>query len=106
MSIVRIRSSPGGVDQYGDPIPSTETRKVIAGAFVGPRESNDLSDAGRVGVIVGLSLFAPYDADIVKTDEIEVDGVRFTIDGEVGRWRHPLTGWEAGLTAALERVEG
>jgi hypothetical protein len=104
--IVRLRKSPGGVDQYGDPIPSTETRKVIAGAFVGPRESSDLSDAGRVGVIIGLSLFAPYDADIAKTDDIEVDGERFTIDGEVGRWRNPFTAWEAGLTAALKRVEG
>lgn len=105
-AIVRVRSTPGGTDAYGDPIASAETRVALPLAFVAPRESSDLSDRGRQGVLVGLTLFAPYDSDLLSTDRIEVDGVLFGIDGDIGRWRNPFTAWEAGIQVSLERVAG
>ena len=51
-------------------------------------------------------LFAPYDTDLTYTDQIEVDGVLYDIEGEPGRWRNPYSGWEAGLQAALVRASG
>lgn len=103
--VVRVRRGPGGVDAYGDPIPGADTRSTIADAFTAPRSSADLNER-RQGVIIGLTLYAPLDADIKHTDLIEVDGVLFEIDGEDGRWLHPFTGWRAGIEAALTRVEG
>ena len=104
--IVRVRVAPGGTDKYGDPIVGTQDRTPIEGASVAPRESSESDDRGRVGVIVGLTLIAPYDTDLAFTDQVEVDGVLYDIEGEPGWWRNHFTGWEAGLTAALRRAEG
>jgi hypothetical protein len=104
--IVRVRGNPGGVDEYGDPVSGTEDRVTLIDAFTAPRESGDLSARGRQGVIVGQMLFAPYDTDIRYTDQIEVDGVLYDIDGEPGRWRNPFSGWEAGIQVALVRASG
>lgn len=106
MSIVRVRSVPGGVDEYGDPIPGTENRTTLDGAFVAPRETTEIVNRGRAGVIVGLTLFAPYDADLTYSDQVEVDGTLYDIEGEPGRWRNPFTNWEAGIQAALVRSAG
>jgi hypothetical protein len=106
VSIVRVRQSPGGTDQYGDPIPSTETRTTLADAFTAPRTSDDIDARGRTGVIVGLTLFATYGTDITHSDFFEVDGELYRIEGEPGKWKNPLTGWEAGISVALERAQG
>lgn len=104
--IVRVRSTPGGVDAYGDPIPSSVTRTPLPTAFVAPRLSDEITNRGRAGVIVGLTLFAPYRTDLRHTDQVEVDGVLYEVEGEPGRWRNPMTGWEAGIQAALRRAQG
>lgn len=104
--VVRVRSAPGGTDEYGDPVASTTSRTTLAEAFVAPRETSEIVNRGRAGVIVGLTLFAPYDTDLVYTDQIEVDGVLYDIEGEPGRWRNPHTDWEAGIQAALVRASG
>lgn len=106
MTIVRVRATPGGTDQYGDPLPSTEDREPLPGAFTAPRESSDIEDRGREGVIVGLTLYAPHGSDVLHTDQIEVDGVLYDVDGEVGSWEHPMSGWKPGITAALSRATG
>lgn len=108
--IVRVRSSPGGVDEYGDPVAGSEDRITLTDAYVAPRndpgQGSEIQLRGRAGVIVGLMLFAPYDTDLVYTDRIEVDGVLYEIEGEPGRWRNPFSGWEAGMQAALRRAAG
>lgn len=104
--IVRVRGNPGGVDEYGDPIVGTDDRTILIDAFVAPRESGDISNRGRQGVIVGLTLFAPYETDVRYTDQIEVDGVLYDVDGEPGKWRNPFSGWEAGIQVALVRASG
>lgn len=111
MTISRVRPSPGGYDANGDPIPGTPTITTIDGAFVAPRTSSDVHDLGRLGVIVGLTLFVPYDTDLVATDKILVaegnanDGT-YEIEGQPGDWLHPMTGWQAGQTMALRRAVG
>lgn len=106
MTIKRVRHSPGGVDQYGDPVAGTTTLTTITGAFVAPRTTEDIDDRGRTGVIVGLTLFAPYDTDLTYADQIDVDGVVYDIEGEPGRWRNPFTDWKAGIQVALSRAQG
>lgn len=105
MSIVRIR--PSSIDALtGDPTEETPNRLTITDAFVAPRSSANIDDRGRAGVIVGLSLFAPYGADIVHGDQVEVDGVLYNLDGDAGQWKSGLTGWEAGCEVALVRAAG
>jgi hypothetical protein len=105
--IVRLRASSADTDRYGDPVATGEPERTpLLGAFVAPRESNDINDRGRQGVIVGLTLFAHFGTDIVHTDQIEVDGVIYNVDGEPGQWKNPLTEWEAGCQVALVRAAG
>lgn len=105
-TIIRIRRTPGDLDRYGDPATSTETRTTMDGWAVAPRSSSDITDRGRAGVIVGLSLYTPYGADLLQTDLIEVDGELFEIEGTVGKWKSPLSSWEAGTETALRRAQG
>lgn len=106
MTISRIRSTPGGTDRYGDPIDSTETTEVIPQAFTAPRRSSDTDSTGRDGIVVGLHLFMPHGYDLTRRDEVDVDGERYRIIGDIGRWTQPWTGWKAGQTCDLERAEG
>lgn len=102
-TIVRIR--PAGRDKYGTPL-SGDTRTNLDGCFVAPRSSEDTDDRGRQGVVVGMSLYGPYGTDLVHTDLVEVDGVRYELEGDPGQWKNPLTGWEAGFEQAIRRAAG
>lgn len=106
MTVKRIRRMFDSVDDYGDPVPGADDRKEIPGAFTAPRRSEGVDRDGRSGVIIGLTLFAPFGSDIVYSDQIDLDGVVWEIDGEPGAWEHPKTGWEAGMEIALVRGEG
>lgn len=127
MSIVRIRPATSDTSyKYGDPAghlrgPDGHTirnpdgaaiqsenpdRVELPGAFTAPRTSTDLNDRGSSGVTVGLTLFADFDADLAADDLVEVDGAVYRIDGEIAAWKHPHTGWEAGVTAALVAARG
>jgi hypothetical protein len=103
-TVVRVR--PLGYDDNGDPIAGEPNRLAIDGCAVAPRSTSDITDRGRHGVIVGLSLFTPYGADIVHSDLLEVDGVTYEVDGEAGPWKSPFTQWEAGMEIALKRAAG
>lgn len=102
-TVVRIRGA--GVDDYGDPT-GADVRVTLTGCGVAPRTSEDIDDRGRQGVIVGLTLYAPYGTDLLHTDRVEVDGVVYEADGDLGSWKSPLTSWEAGIEIALRRAAG
>lgn len=105
-TVYRLRPTPGGVDQYGDPTAGTVTRTLLEGCGVAPRESSDINDRGRQGVIVGLNLYAPYGTDLLHTDQVEVDGIIYEAEGEPGQWKSPMSSWEAGMEIALRRAQG
>jgi hypothetical protein len=95
---------PGGTDQRGDPEPAT-THTVTDCAFA-PRASTEAVDR-RDTVVIGITLYAPPDADIQPTDQIvRADGTVWEVDGEPGDWLTPFTGWHPGLQIALKRVTG
>ncbi len=105
-TITVVRSSPGGVDQYGDLVSGTTTSTAIAGCAVAPRYSSEPVERGRNGVIVGLSVYAPAGSDIRYTDAITIDSVSYRIDGEPASWSNPLTGSAPGVEVALVRSAG
>lgn len=104
--VSRVRKTNPGVDEYGDPRPGGEHVDQIPGAYVAPRMSEGVEGKGRDGVVVGLTLFAPADSDVVRTDLIEAQGRRWKIEGAVAVWEHPWTSWRPGVTAALSAAEG
>lgn len=104
--ITVIRATPGGHDGYGDPIASTETSHELDGCAVAPRTSGDTPGRGRNGTIEGLTLYCPPGTDIQAGDQVEVSGIRYEIDGEIGVWASPFGGSVDGLEVALKRAQG
>lgn len=101
-----IRTTPGGVDELGHRIESTERRHTIDAA-IAPRTTGDVAGPGRSGVVVGLELFSTNpDADIVATDLVEYRGERWEIDGDIAIWESPFGDGANGLSCALKRGQG
>lgn len=101
--VLRLRG--GAVDEYGDPQGGWAASELPA-AWVAPVSSEDTTGRGRDGVVVDARLYGPYGLDINEADRIEVDGQVYRIVGVPQRYRHPLTGWEAGVTVDLVRAAG
>lgn len=99
---------PPGRDQYGNPLEGETTRVDITGCAVAPRvaASLDVESRNREGLVVELTLYAPFGADIRHTDLIERQGELYEVEGEVGRWENPFTGSKPGLEVGLRRAAG
>lgn len=94
-------------DAYGDLQPTgPPTRTDINDCAIAPRSSSDVTEPARQGVLIGLTVYAPIGADIQPADQIEIDGVLFDIDGDVGRWRSPFSTIVDGTEVALRRAIG
>ncbi|HEX5541114.1 MAG TPA: hypothetical protein VFX60_06060 [Micromonospora sp.] len=95
-------------DRYGNEVRDWVNQERIEsdGWAFAPRFSDEASDAGRQGVIVGLTGLGPPGADVLATDRMEVRGLTYEVEGEPGEWRNPFTGWLPGIQVALKRVEG
>lgn len=102
-----VRASPGGHDEYGDPVAGTTQRIPVTPLGVAPRMSEESNARGRDGVVVGLTVYLPAGTDIHYTDQYEDDsGVVHDVLGEPGVWSNPFTGLAAGIQVALKRAEG
>jgi hypothetical protein len=109
---VTVSRAPG-TDRYGDPTGPPATHEV-SGCFFAPSsgtsgvaastERTDLRDT----VITVPTLFAPFGSDIKATDQILLPGdpKPWEVDGDVGDWMNPFSGWKPGQTISLRRVRG
>lgn len=95
-----------GTDADGEPVPDTRTGGDIERCAIAFRYSTEPTARGRNGVIVGLTVFAPFGSDITSTDSLMIRGNRYVVDGEPAEWRSPFTGWEPGIEVAARRAEG
>lgn len=104
-SVVRIR--PGTKLERGSTIYdwTSATQETINDCSVQPANTT-LSQDGRVGGISdGMTLYAPFTADIQAGDRIQYNGNTYTINGDVRRWESP-TGALKHIQADLVRYEG
>lgn len=76
---------------------------------IAPLTEAEVHATGRDSLIVGYTVYADFDADVRHDDQVELpapwSGV-FDVDGEIGRWENPMTGWQAGSTFRLRRAQG
>ena len=102
--IQRIRRAPK--DNKGNP--GTESTPVeLTGFLVAPGSSATIDTIGRDGVTADLVIYTrDPDPDIDRTDLIVVDGTRYRIEGEIGRWKRGLSGRAGGTEIALVRGVG
>jgi hypothetical protein len=105
-TVTIVRAVPGGTDVYGDPIPGTVTRIDVPGTAVASRYSTEPTERGRQGVIVGLTIYPPANSGFLFTDQVEVKGALFDVEGDPGEWENPFTGDTPGMEIALKRAVG
>jgi len=113
-TVRRIRRTPAGTDRYGDPLPPAVGVAAIPGCGLAPHsaadrsspEAGESSGYGRDGVIGGYTLYAPPDADIRRTDQVEARGVVHDVTEIPARWQSPHTGRRPGLVVTLRYAEG
>jgi hypothetical protein len=96
-TVVRVRSTPGGVDKYGDPVTGTTTRTDIEKCAVYKGVIEEPVGRGRDPVSVDYTILAPSGTDVVSTDLIEVRGQTCTVVGDGFEWANPITGWRPGV---------
>lgn len=120
--ITVLRDTPGGVDEWGDSVVASTSRTDIADCAIAPRYSTEPTAVGRNGVIIGLTIFAPYGSDILFTDCIEINGggtvtetglpvtpstaTIYTIEGDPSDWANPFTGATPGMEISVKKATG
>ena len=105
-TVVRVRTAPAVVDVYGDPQTPTVARTNVPNTAVAPRMSAESTARGRQGVVVGLTIAPPAGSDIRYTDQVEVRGVLYDVEGDSIEIVSPFTAWAPGAEIALKRAEG
>jgi hypothetical protein len=102
-TVVRVRSTDPGTDQYGDPLPATEDRLDIPGCLVAPAVSREPTERGRAGVVIGWTIYAPAGTEVKFDDQLEVRGVLCDVEGEVGDYSTAAPG---GVVITARRATG
>lgn len=110
-TVVIVRTTPGGKDPYGDPLPSTVERIPVDGCIVadGAEGSWAAEPAvpGRTPVTTDYLVLPPADApEVLHTDQVEVRGLLCDVVGRPFRWHNPLTGTRYGQTVRANAAEG
>lgn len=94
------------VDEYGNATSAgTPSRRDVVSLGFDPGGSIALRD-GRDGTDTKPTVYLPTGTDIVHTDQLEVRGVTYAVEGEIADWRSPFTGARPGLVVPLRRVSG
>lgn len=99
MAIVKVRRDPGGRDTYGDPVDSTTERTTLTGCRFAPGSSTATAGRGRDGIVSTPALYCRTDPDLAHTDQVEVDGRLYDVDGEPEQWG-------AGVVVQLRSASG
>lgn len=91
-------------DRFGDE--TTTEVGTITDCGWAPRTSTEDED-GRSQVIRGRVLYAPAGSGITAQHRVRFpDGSVWRVEGDIGPWRSPFTGWAPGDEVQLERVTG
>jgi hypothetical protein len=66
----------------------------------------DPIDQRRMQVVTMTKVTLPYDADVEPLDRFIVLGHTYEVQGELERYKHPITGWAPGSIATGKRIDG
>lgn len=107
-TVTRLRGEETGVDRYGNPVVEVTELDIDGALFAPERDSAESVEVGRQQSPSRPTLYwLRQHPDIVRTDQIRVDGVVYDVDGEPAVWRDDLGGSSlGGLVVTLKRVEG
>lgn len=88
---------------YGNDVP-TYTDSAVVGGFA-PAGSVEIQQ-GRETITTTPTLYLPAGTSVAALDRVTVRGVTYEVNGTPQDWRHPMTGWQAGIVVRLQNVTG
>lgn len=88
-------------DRSGDRV--NETTHEVTSCIIAPRSTSEGDERG-VGLIVGYTLYAPYDADIQFDDRVEFASEVWDVQGQPFKWASPYSGKRSGLQVELRKA--
>lgn len=102
MTGIKVYRAGTSEDEYGDTQPATWALWKTLDGQVAWGNPNEPLEAGRNTVITNRTVFIRGTAPsgIQASDEIEVDGIRYAIDGAVAEWGDPHVGTQFAVKAA------
>lgn len=91
-------------DEYGDPQPGTFTKGITLLGLFAPSNPSEALEPGKNTVISGGVVYVRTSTkpDVRPTDQVEVAGKRYDIDGDIGHW-DGMAGYR-GLQFAVKRA--
>lgn len=89
--VVVIRAVGGGEDDYGDPLPSEESRTTVDNCAVAPLKLDEDSDTDGTRLLDGFTVYLPHGTDVLASDLLEVRGRVCHVDGVPGVWVSPYS---------------
>lgn len=104
-----VRPNPGGRDLYGDRLDNYDGEPIridLPGAAWAPKNAVATNDRGRDGSISSGTLYAAPDTDLRSSDQVEIDGDLYDVDGDPANWIHPSGYGRGGLSVDLHRAAG
>ena len=104
VEVVLHRMVPGGRDEYGATIRTDQdTTFTQCPTWAGPStERND----NQTQVTADRTVVLPHGTAVKATDEITVQGLRYSVLGQPSDDTSPFTGWAPGTVIELRRVGG
>lgn len=103
--VVRIRSTAGALDRYGNPT-TTDAEVTLEGAAFDPGGSLEPVEVGRAAVVTSPKLYFRSAVDVTAADRMRVRGVTYTVEGNPALWVSPFTAATAGMVVELRAVAG
>lgn len=94
----------GGIDDYGDPLPTTDV--TVSGVLVDPFGSSTEDTDRRNQTVSEVTIYDPSYCAIESSDTVTLNGKRYEVVGEPAQAHSPFTGWSPGQRIQLRRVTG
>lgn len=98
--VVRVRTVPGGTDQYGDPLPGEATRTVLPDCLFSEAPTGVAVSAGVLATVTEPTAYWEGEhPDVRAGDRLEIEGTEWRVSGRPQRW-------PKGLAVTLAGAEG
>ncbi|MBE6477835.1 MAG: hypothetical protein E7Z97_07185 [Propionibacteriaceae bacterium] len=106
-TVTIIRQTPGGYDQYGEPIPGEQVTIPVPGCSVQNPITSLSVEAGAVTPLTQLVVYMPPGTELVTSpsttpDKILVNGTQWNIDGRPTQLVSSATGRKGWLQVPLK----
>lgn len=105
-SLIHRVATPGGTDDYGDPIPPTWADVTVQVYGWAPAAMTEPPEDGRSEVAWTTDIYAPPSWKPAPSDRVLLDGSEFEVVGHPEDWTYGPFGFRPGVVVHCKRVEG